>query len=182
MDPRTFKEMRFIFSFNLCGSRGGPAWYRLGDVKRPTSVSRDSETQRLVVGGNSVPSSLSVAGGTHSKCSGCGLQRFPSIFSRNLTQLGNAVEWRFSAIVTEYFLKKRWRLEYLNLFIFLWWRRGVLLGGVLAATAALQRKPSKKLRRPQKSISSPTEFLWEYYGGRPGVYWAPAWALKWPII
>ena len=47
-DPRTFKEMRFIFSFNLCGSRGGPAWYRLGDVKTPHQCIkrlRDSETR-----------------------------------------------------------------------------------------------------------------------------------------
>ena len=119
MDPRTFKEMRFIFSFNLCGSRGGPAWYRLGDVKRPTSVSRDSETQRLVVGGNSVPSSLSVAGGTHSKCSGCGLQRFPSIFSRNLTQLGNAVEWRFSDCYRVFSQKemKTWILEFVHFLV-----------------------------------------------------------------
>ena len=60
-------------------------------------------------------------------------------------------------------------------------------GGYFLAVFLLQLQLSKEnlpknCADPQKSISSPTEFLWEYYGGRPGVYWAPAWALKWPII
>lgn len=61
-------------------------------------------------------SSLSVAGGTHSKCSGCGLQRFPSIFSRNLTRLGNAVEWRFSDCYRVFSQKemKTWVLEFVH--------------------------------------------------------------------
>ena len=63
MDPRTFKEMRFIFSVKLCGQRG-PSLISFGPCKTPTSASRDPETQRLVVGGNSVPS-IAIRGGRH---------------------------------------------------------------------------------------------------------------------
>ena len=123
-----------------------------------------------------------MAGGTHSKCSGCGLQRFPSIFSRNLTQLGNAVEWRFSDCYRVFSQKemKTWMLEFVHFLV-------MAKGGYFLAVFLLQLQLSKenlpkKIANPQRSISSPTEFLWKYYEGRPGVYWAPAWALKWPII